>query len=346
MSQHTIKINGVLYDATTGMRLAAEPTSAPHQHRTTTSSHVIHAQHTQKSSTLNRTIAAKHTKVRPDISRGRTANTSQPHPSITTHARSAAKNTTVKPTTHPLVSKFNTAKTTVTQLDPATHLITPTHTVDIAPQMHPLLTQAHANKTLAKPERATSSNLNSKQIKQRSLTDALKQAPSHTSVQATKQHRSKKTRRVSRFTSLITASLSLLLLAGYFTYVNMPNISVRVAASQAGINATYPNYRPDGYSLSGPIAYNNGQVSIKFASTGGNQSYTITQSRSNWDSSAVQQNYATPKWGNDTSVVQANGLTIYKKGSNAAWVNGGILYTISGDAPLSNDQTTSLATSL
>ena len=41
-----------------------------------------------------------------------------------------------------------------------------------------------------------------------------------------------------------------------------------------------------------------------------------------------------------------DGLTIYSGGKEATWVNGGILYQISGDANLSNDQIQKIATSL
>ena len=39
----------------------------------------------------------------------------------------------------------------------------------------------------------------------------------------------------------------------------MPTLSVRVAASQAGIDASYPSYRPDGYALNGPVTYGDGR---------------------------------------------------------------------------------------
>lgn len=341
MSQNIVTINGIIYDATTGMRIGEAAVRKPQTTRrpAATAAHTIHS-HTQRSATLHRSVAAKHTTVRPDISAKKPSHSPvKPTQSITA---------TRPATTHPLVSKFGqptSQQPAVKKLDATTKLITP-KTVDIAPQAHPMTDKAAARKTTAAPVRATSANLSARNIKSRALSDSLKKAPEHNTKHATKQHKTPKKSRFSRALSLSTASLALLILAGYFTYVNMPNISVRVAASQAGINATYPNYRPDGYNLSGPIAYNNGQVSMKFASTGGSQSYTITQSRSNWDSSAVQQNYAEAKWGNDVITVQANGLTIYKNGSNAVWVNGGILYTISGDAPLSNEQTTTLATSM
>lgn len=338
MSKNTITINGILYDSTTGMRVNETPAPAAKPVRSAAkASHTVHA-NAQRSTTLKRHVAAKHTHVRPDISRA-----PRTRPVQVANRQTAA--TTAPHQTHPLVSKFGTPTPQVKKIDVSTKLITPS-TPDIAPQSHPHVEKATARANTAAPAKATSATLSAHTIKQRTLSDSLKKAPHHSDKHAVKQHKTKKAPRFSRFVSLSTASLALLLMAGYFTYVNMPNISVRVAASQAGINATYPSFHPNGYSLNGPIAYNNGQVSMKFASTGGSQTYKITQSRSNWDSSAVKQNYAEPKWGNDVTVVHANGLTIYKHDGDAAWVNGGILYTISGDAPLSDDQTTSLATSM
>jgi hypothetical protein len=140
-------------------------------------------------------------------------------------------------------------------------------------------------------------------------------------------------------------ALATLLLAGYFTYINLPNLSVRVAAAQAGIDASYPEYRPDGYRLTA-VNYNKGSVSLKFAANAGPQSYTITQQQTAWDSTAVKENYVTPNWGNDVVPYAERGLTIYAHEGNAAWVNGGIFYTISGDAPLSASQVRSIATNL
>jgi len=146
--------------------------------------------------------------------------------------------------------------------------------------------------------------------------------------------------------SIASASFAILLLGGYFTYLSMPSISTRVAAAQAGIDANYPGYQPMGYSLSGPVAYQQGRVTMTFAANAGPSTYTLDQTKSGWDSSAVLDSYVKPHAGDDYQTTTSNGLTIYTYGSNAAWVNGGIFYTISGNAPLSDDQIQHIATSL
>lgn len=157
-----------------------------------------------------------------------------------------------------------------------------------------------------------------------------------------KKHRSQG--RWSRFVGMATASLAIVMLAGYFTYLNMPNLNMRMAAIQSGIDARYPGYSPDGYALNGPIQFKDGEVAMKFAYADGSQGFTLTQQKSSWDSSAVKQ-YVDSQ--NPSAIAtQIDGLTIYSYGGNAAWVNGGILYTVNGNAPLSNEQIQRIATSI
>lgn len=210
---------------------------------------------------------------------------------------------------------------------------------DFGPVVHPKIAkinqtaQTGINRQAPRPSQV---------IKHEAIAKAMQDAPAH-------KHTAKKPRhakKLRRFASVGSISLAVLLLGGYFTYLNMPSLSVRVAAAQAGVDATYPEYRPDGYSLSGAVAYTQGQVSIKFASNSGDQNFTIDQKKSNWDSSAVLDNYVKQKANDNYITYNERGLTIYTYNSNAAWVNGGILYTINGDAPLSSDQIRRIATSL
>jgi len=212
---------------------------------------------------------------------------------------------------------------------------------DFGPAPHPIAQKVHQRTAPVKTHAVVRP---SQIIKQEAIHQAMQKAPAK---QATKQVKTPGDRnRFSQALSIASASFALLLLGGYLTYLNMPAISTRVAASQAGINASYPAYRPSGYSLNGPVAYQHGTVTMKFAANAGPQNYTLTQTRSGWDSSAVLDNYVSPKAGDNYTTATTNGLTIYTYGKNAAWVNGGILYTISGDAPLSGEQVQNIATSL
>jgi hypothetical protein len=159
-------------------------------------------------------------------------------------------------------------------------------------------------------------------------------------------HNEAKAQPKRRALNVAAASLGVLLITGYFTYVNMPNLSVRVAATQAGIDASYPEYRPIGYRLNGPVAYQDGQVSMKFASNSGPLAFSLNQSKSAWDSSALLEKYVDPRSDGKYATYNDAGLTIYTYGTDAAWVNGGILYTVEGSATLSNEQVRRIATSM
>lgn len=151
--------------------------------------------------------------------------------------------------------------------------------------------------------------------------------------------------RFTRFVSIAAPSLAVVLLAGYFTYLSMPNLSIKMAAIQSGIDAKYPSYRPDGYALSGPISFRDGEVSMRFAySADDGHDFTITQQRSNWSSSTLKQSFSQDS--KDVTTTTIDGLTIYSQDGRVSWVNGGVLYTIDGEATLSNSQIQRLATSM
>ena len=143
----------------------------------------------------------------------------------------------------------------------------------------------------------------------------------------------------------MAASFAIMLLGGYLSYINMPHLSVRVAAAQAGISASYPSYVPDGYRFYGPVAFSDGKVTLDFAANGGTTNYQISQKKTSWDSQAVLDNFVAAKT-KDYAINSAGGLTVYTYGSNAAWVDRGILYTIDGDAPLAPTQILHIAQSL
>jgi hypothetical protein len=319
---HTITINGRKYDRLSGLAVAdrvtqtavATPTfDLPKRITHSTNVHTS----TQKSQTLNRRAikkpvtapAAASARVRPQVNRS------------------------------PAITKF--AKHPSGDIVPRTRIMQ-----DIAaPQQHPSVLRAHAVRAQQVAAAAPAPVVAPKPaqiIKQQAISEALDRAPAKSAA----VHKPAASARRPRHLSVATAALALLLLGGYLTYLNLPSLSVRVAAAQAGVNATYPNYHPDGYSLKGAVAYKEGQVSMEFAANAGPQNFTITQSKSSYDSAAVLDNYVKPKAGDQYTTYNERGLTIYTYNGNAAWVSGGILYTIDGSAPLSGDQIRHLATSL
>lgn len=318
MSKQTVTINGVIYDVQTGMPIKKAPTAATH-FTTTDSQHSKHIhQATQKSVTLNRATVKKAT---PAPVKHTTRPVAQKSPAIT---RFAPHPTSPKTATKP----------------PVRHM-------DIGPVAHPLAANAHKKIQAAKQASAAATVAPaptvkpSHIIKKEAIAEALDKAPRHNA----KVKRVKQPRKNSRHLSIASASLALMMLAGYFTYLNMPNLSVRVAAAQAGFNATYPGYHPDGYRV-GKVAYTDGQVGIQYLANGGSEGFTVKQEKSTWDSSALLANYVEPASHGGYIPHSEQGITIYVFNNNAAWVNDGIRYTIEGNAPLSSEQILDLATSM
>lgn len=132
----------------------------------------------------------------------------------------------------------------------------------------------------------------------------------------------------------------------YFVGTNIPDISVKVAAMQTGIEAKYPSYIPRDFSLS-DISSENGKITLTFK--GPDQaSFTLSEEKSSWDSTALLRNYVEPTWQNNYTTTHEQGITVYIAGANAAWVNGGVLYKINtpGGSSLTNKQLRNIVTSL
>ncbi len=314
--QEIITISGRQYDKHTGMPIIAsdkKPATPSHDAQT------VH-QHISKSHTLNR-----HYVKRPEHLQH------QP-----------AKKIEITDKEYPAISRFAShtshTKTVHSASQPTSRIVQ-----DIAPGVHPMVQRVEAARAASSAPRVAKP---SEVLKKEAIEAALANAPQHSKRHRTKDHsRTDKQIKTRRRLSLATGGLAILLIGAYFTYITMPTLSVKVAAAQAGVNASYPAYHPSGYSLSGAVAFQPGSVSMRFAQNGGKDGFTLTQSNSGWDSSALKNSVAT-KSNSDYAISQYNGLTIYTYGDNAAWVSGGILYTIQGDATLSTDQIQHIATSM
>lgn len=132
---------------------------------------------------------------------------------------------------------------------------------------------------------------------------------------------------------------------GYLTYVNLPDIASKISAFQSGMAVETPAYIASGYSQKG-LAYFDGK-NVNFEYKKGDSSYKIQQSESNWDSSALLQNYVTQNWSEDYSTTYSNGLTIYSnRRGESVWVNNGKLYKVEASNKISDEEIRKIATSL
>ncbi len=132
----------------------------------------------------------------------------------------------------------------------------------------------------------------------------------------------------------------------YFVNLNMPDISLRVAAMQTGIEASYPSYIPRNYVLS-DIMSEDGRITLSFKNSQTDSVITLEEEKTSWDSNALLANYVKSEYSDSYTTIREQGLTIFVDGSNATWVNGGIVYRLASlNNELTKKQIKSIATSL
>lgn len=170
-----------------------------------------------------------------------------------------------------------------------------------------------------------------------SMDDDLKTARAHT--------KTRKKGGFKRFMLAFGCAAACVAAIIYFVGSNIPDISVRVAAMQTGIEASYPSYVPRGFSLS-DISSEDSKITLTFASADAG-TFTLVEEKSSWDSAALLRNYVEPTWQSNYTTTHEQGLTIYMFGSNATWVNGGVLYKINAeDNVLTKKQLRNIVTSI
>jgi hypothetical protein len=167
-----------------------------------------------------------------------------------------------------------------------------------------------------------------------------------------KQRASKLNKKLARQTSkrkfrlpaIFATGMAVLLIGGYLTYTQMPNLTVRVAAARAGIEATVP-YTPNGYSIDGPVAYQTGEITIQYKSNGGGAGYSLTQQKSTWDAEAIRADLSSSA-NADFSTIEVGGTTVFRYDNRAMWAQNGMLYSLDGNDTMSTDQISKIAASV
>lgn len=143
--------------------------------------------------------------------------------------------------------------------------------------------------------------------------------------------------------SLFAAAL---LLVGFFSYQNIPNVEMRVAATRSGINAHMPGYSPAGFGVADTIQTEPGKVTVSFKSRTDDKNFKLSQQASNWTSDSLLSSHVLAS-NQPYQTYQDSGRTVYiYDNSNATWVDGGIWYKIEGNASLTSDQLLRIASSL
>lgn len=132
----------------------------------------------------------------------------------------------------------------------------------------------------------------------------------------------------------------------YFVNQNMPDISLKVAAMQSGIEAKYPARIPRGF-IKSDIISEEGKITLDFVNPESGDSFNITEEKSSWDSNALLANYVRDNFDGDFVTIKDQGLTIFVDEDSAAWVNGGMVYKLNiTSGALTKKQICSIAISL
>lgn len=359
MSKTTITINGRVYDAITGMPMVTDATQVtasqpeqpaaesiqpqtvalpkkrifsdigpaaqkkPKQVLAAPSKHKTPKTNTPAAQAVHHTTQKSHTLYRKALQKP------QPEPAVAKTPQERS----------PMISRFGAEKPTGTPTAEP-----PREPHEQPPQqavMHPTVAKV-LRQTVAKSPQTARPQPSGKELKELLIKERLAEVGN---TPAKREKRGNWLSRQPRMVTILSSTLALLILGGYLTYITLPSISLRVAASRAGVNASMPEYKPDGYSLDGPITYSPGEVIINYTSNTNETGYKLTQKATNWDSQAVLDNYVSRLTDNYLTF-QERGITVYTFGNKAAWVNGGLLYTIDGNAALSSDQILRVATSL
>lgn len=174
--------------------------------------------------------------------------------------------------------------------------------------------------------------------------DIFEAAIAHAASHEQPKAKAKLRRKHAKLVNALAGAAAFLIIGGFVTYLNIPNIEVHVASMRAGFHAQLPGYKPTGYAMEGGVRTQNHTVAVRF--TSGDSTYTLTQQPSDWDSQTLLDNYVALAGGSHKTI-QGHGRTIYLyNGTNATWVNGGVRYDVNGNAGLTSDELVSLASSI
>jgi hypothetical protein len=357
----TIELNGKLYDAATGAMVAIPGAPTPAKPAVGKSGQVMDGfirRHGAPTKAATAVQPTNHHAAKPAARKPQHAQTlmrhvvQKPKPapvaSKVTPSSSAKPQQPSLPTAH-LTQRQQRAAQTAQSTAISRFSVSHHHAASVDKKVAHLPVQPHPETPLAvappihaKPQqRATSTT---------SFHKALETANSHHQASPRPQklrHRTAAKLGVSRRAlNIASATLVVVLLTGFVAYQSAPNISMYVAANRAGFHGNLPGYTPGGFGMSGPVKAGPGVITVSFRSHIDNRSYTVIQKPSNWTSDSLRFNFFKPTDSPTAFLDKGKTIYLYNNGANAAWVNGGVLYQITGNANLSSDQIVSIADSL
>lgn len=162
-------------------------------------------------------------------------------------------------------------------------------------------------------------------------------------LENTKKQETKRGHRKFKLPAIAASITAVALVLGYGGYLVYPNVQLRIAASQAGLDAkTF--YAPKGYKVSGSVAMGAGKLAINYHGEN-NASYRLNQERSKTTEEQLKSE-ATVKGKDSFDSLKAGDVNVYRYNDKAAWVKDGVLYTLDTNDFLTSDQITKIASSV
>jgi hypothetical protein len=206
-----------------------------------------------------------------------------------------------------------------------------------------------SNSILYKPLPSMVTSASHKQL-ERMLDEALTRADAHKKAlrrQSSSFGPWQRIKSAPRWLSISMSVFAVLLLTAFVAWQKVPQVTMRIAASKAHVNAHVPGYVPSGFSYVAPVQYSDGSVTVKFQANGNNsRAFSLTQKTSHMESKSLADSVVPANAQVQTSTVNGNTVYIFGNSNDAAWVNNGVAYTIKDAANLNSDQLLKIAGSL
>lgn len=325
-AKNTIEINGKLYNARTGELLGNQP----HKINKATPGAIMDGVVRKPSAS-----AAHSPKKAHAVAERSSSHHKQAHPTKTL-ARKGLKKPDLKTKPSETTPKLH-HESTINQRLKRAHNIAQSNKISRFARGDGIFTKKAAPLPVAQPSHNLTTSIkhvaDETENRAENLEKAVQDATSHLTKFAGKE---KKKFLKSKKLNAVAGSLAVILLVGFLGYQNAPNIRMRIASTDAGFSAHLPGYKPAGFGLNNSIQSEPGKVTVTFKSRTDDRSFNITQSASNWSSESLGNELASK---DNKQTWQEQGKTVYTYGeSNAAWVDGGVLYQIEGDSSLNSDQ--------
>jgi hypothetical protein len=355
MAQTTIVINGITYDATTGivvnssntpthMTTKKQPMTTGHnidgivshkkssftptKQRVVQTTAAVHKQ-TQKSHTLMRKIVKKPgvgvkiSDMTPPGSHSKLQPSRSYHNSQAMPTRLEAA---MKTPLHTNVVKFGTP-------NPIKATVAPISVVkEETPQTGHIY---RTPPTLERYKQQSADNFVDSQLSKASIANTDKKSIKKLAVDKKR-----------KLVSIAAAAGSTLLVAGFLLYQSVPTISLAYASNKSGVAARIPKGIPSNFALNKSVAYSPGSVTMQFSSRTDDRDIVISGQKSTDTSTSLEEavrSSSRPQ----TQVYETSGLKIFVSGpGNADWIDGETHYTVSGSSGLSTEQIASIAKSL